>query len=168
MSDKTKENNKNIEVESLQRVQNELEKANQQAQEYLDNWKRERADFINYKKDEIKRLGEFVKFANEAIILEVIEVLDDLEKAAKEINNEGLDQILKKFQDLLKKYDVERVKVEGEKFNPLFHEAVAAPSGALGEGREGMEGGELEEIRAGYMMHGKVIRPARVKILSKN
>lgn len=151
MDDKIEEN-KNIEAEPLR-----------QAQEYLNNWKRERADFINYKKDEIKRLGEFVKFANEAVILEVIEVLDDLEKAAKEINNEGLDQILKKFQDLLKKYDVERIKVEGEKFNPLFHEAIAAPSEA-GEGREGTEGDKLEEIRAGYTMHGKVIRPARVKI----
>ncbi len=167
MSNKIKEDNKNIEVESLRQAQDESGKANQQAQEYLDSWKRERADFLNYKKDEIKRLGEFVKFANEAVILEVIEALDDLEKAAKEINNEGLDQILKKFQDLLKKYDVERIKVEDEKFNPLFHEAVAAPPEA-GEGRERTEGDKLEEIRAGYMMHGKVIRPARVKILSKN
>src|SRR3989344_4576364 len=83
------------------------------AEEYLNNWKRERADFLNYKKDEVKRLEEFVKFANEAIVLEVIEILDDLEKAATEIKNEGLDQVSKKFQELLKKYGVERIKTKG-------------------------------------------------------
>ena len=121
--------------------------------EYLNNWKRERADFLNYKKEEAKRLEEFVKFANEAVILEVIEVIDDLERAAKEVKNEGLDQVLKKFQELLKKYGVERIKVENA-FDPLLHEAV-----------EGAEGDKLEEVRAGYTMHGQVIRPARVKIV---
>ena len=121
--------------------------------EYLNNWKRERADFLNYKKEEAKRLEEFVKFANEAVILEVIEVIDDLEKASKEVKNEGLDQVLKKFQGLLKKYGVERIEVK-DAFDPLLHEAV-----------EGAEGDKLEEVRAGYTMHGQVIRPARVKIV---
>ena len=131
----------------------ELEKCQQERDEYLNNWKRERADFLNYKKEEVKRLEEFVKFANEAVILEVVDVIDDLEKAAKEVKNEGLDQVLKKFRDLLKKYDVERIKVVGV-FDPLLYEAV-----------EGAEGDKLEEVRAGYTMHGQVIRPSRVKII---
>ena len=98
-------------------------------------------------------MEEFVKFANEAVILEVIEVIDDLEKASKEVKNEGLDQVLKKFQGLLKKYGVERIEVK-DAFDPLLHEAV-----------EGAEGDKLEEVRAGYTMHGQVIRPARVKIV---
>jgi len=126
------------------------------AEEYLNNWKRERADFINYKKDEAKRLEEFVRFANEGIILEIIEIVDDLEKAVKHDKSDWLEQIIAKFADWLGKYDVERIKTEGEKFNPELHEAV--------EGSE-PEGKNLEEIRAGYMMHGKVIRPARVKLL---
>src|SRR3989344_628145 len=85
------EENKNQEL-------SELEKCQKERDEYLNNWKRERADFLNYKKEEAKRLEEFVKFANEAVILEVIEVIDDLEKASKEVKNEGLDQVLKKFQ----------------------------------------------------------------------
>ncbi len=151
------EENKNHDI-------SELEKCQKERDEYLNNWKRERADFLNYKKDEAKRIEEFVKFANEAVILEVIEVIDDLEKAAKELNNEGLNQVLKKFQDLLKKYDVERIEVK-DIFDPLLHEAVAASSEALGEGREGTEGDKLEEVRAGYTMHGQVVRPARVKII---
>lgn len=138
----------------------ELAKAKSQAQEYLDNWKRERADFLNYKKDEAKRLEEFVKFANEAVVLEVIEVLDDLEKAAKEINSDGLNQVLKKFQDLLKKYNVERISIEGA-FDPLLHEAITAEPQNNAEDAET----RMEEVRAGYTMYGRVVRPARVKII---
>lgn len=143
--------------------QSELKTCQQKAEEYLNSWKRERADFLNYKKDEVKRLEEFVKFANEAIILEVIEVLDDLEQAAKEINNDGLNQVLKKFQDLLDKYDLKRITVEGEKFNPLIHEAVIEEMQNEEEKVEKKEE-KLKEIRAGYTMHGRVIRPARVRI----
>jgi molecular chaperone GrpE len=128
-----------------------------QAEEYLNNWKRERADFINYKKDEAKRLEKFAEFANKAVILEVVEVFDDLEIAQKHGDNkEGLDRVMKKFADWRKGYGIERIKVAGEKFNPELHEAV---EGSVPEGEK------LEEIRAGYTMHGKVIRPARVKII---
>ncbi len=146
-------NNKNPEEESLQQVQDKLEKAKAQAQEYLDNWKRERADFLNYKKDEMKRLSEFAKFADEGVLLEVIELMDDLEVAVKEITNPGLEQIVKKFREFLKKHGVQRIDTEGP-FDPLLHEAV-----------EGTEGDKIEEVRAGYTMHGKVIRPERVKII---
>ena len=123
--------------------------------EYLNNWKRERADFINYKKEESRRLAEFAKFANEDVILEVLEIVDDLEAAVKEMPNIGLEQILKKFMDLFSKYGVERIKVTDEKFDPALHEAVETEP----------DGRRLVEIRAGYMMHSKVIRPARVKIV---
>lgn len=143
MSDNNKQNN-TLEQEDWK----------SRADEYLNNWKRERADFLNYKKDEAKRLEEFLTFSNEAVILEVIDVLDDLERAVAEVKNEGLEQVLKKFQDLLKKYNVERVTV-GDKFDPLLYEAM-----------ETEEGGEkMQEIRAGYTMNGKIIRPARVKII---
>lgn len=132
----------------------ELEKIKQQSDEYLNGWKRAQADFINYKKDETKRLEEFVKFANIGLILEVIELLDDLETAAKEIKNPGLDQVIKKFQDLLKKYEIDQIEVVGKEFNPELHEAV-----------DGSEGDKLEEVRSGYSMKGRVIRPARVKII---
>jgi len=139
--------------ENINQDLGELEKCQQERDEYLNNWKRERADFLNYKRDEVKRLEEFVKFSSETVILETIEIFDDLEKAAKEIGDEGLNQVLNKFQDLLKKYDVERITVEGA-FDPMLHEAVSTEE----------SGGKLEEVRAGYKMHGRVIRPARVKM----
>jgi len=134
-------------------------------EEYLNNWKRERADFLNYKKDENRRIEEFVRFANEDVILETVEIVDDLELAHQNFAkqnlggqagelNKGLEQIVAKFKDLFKKYGVEEVKVKDEKFNPALHEAVETEK----------EGTKLVQVRAGYTMHGKVIRPARVRI----
>ena len=124
-------------------------------EEYLNNWKRERADFLNYKKDENRRIEEFARFANEDVILETMEIVDDLELAVQEYKDIGLEQIIKKFKDLFKKYGVEEIKVKDEKFNPALHEAVETEK----------EGTKLVQVRAGYTMYGKVIRPARVKII---
>ena len=124
-------------------------------EEYLNNWKRERADFLNYKKEEAKRIEEFARFANEDLILETMEILDDLELATAELKNVGLEQIIKKFKELFKKYGVEEIAVKGEKFNPEQHEVVEMEK----------EGEKMLQVRAGYLMHGKVVRPARVKII---
>lgn len=137
-------------------ISEEAEKYKKQADEYLNNWKRERADFINFRKDEAKRMEEFVKFSNEGLILEIIEMIDDLEIAAKHQNEkDGLNAILNKFWDLLKKYKVERIKVAGETFNPIYHESVESEP----------DGNKIEELRAGYMLGDRVIRPARVKVV---
>lgn len=134
----------------------EAEKCKKQADEYLNNWKQERADFINYRKDEAKRMAEFVKFSNEGLILEIIEIIDDLEIAAKhQAEKDGLSAILNKFWDLLKKYGVEKIKVADQTFNPVYHESVESESG----------GDKIKEIRAGYILGGKVIRPARIKVV---
>lgn len=136
------------------------------SEEYLNNWKRERADFMNYKKDETKRVESVLEFSKVVMLEDFIEIKDELERALRwggepeehELNTgwrEGIKMTLKKFDDILKRYDVERISVEGA-FDPLLHEAVE-------EMEEG--GNKLEEIRAGYTMRGKVIRPARVKII---
>ena len=147
----------------------ELDVCKKQAEEYLNNWKRERADFVNYKKDEGKRMGGFVKLANEALILELLDPMHDLCLAVKQVKDArldsarlaGLEQVIKKFEDLLKKYGVEKIEVgdpsmgSGQvKFDPMYHEIV-----------NGTEGEKIEEIRAGYTMYGRVIRPTRVKII---
>lgn len=146
--DNTEEKNEKQEI-------NELVECQQKAEEYLNGWKRAQADFVNYKKDEGRRVEEIVKFSNEGLIMSVIEALDDLELAATEIKNDGLGQVVKKFQNVLKHYDVERIAVGV--FDPVHHEAVSTEDG----------GSKVEEVRAGYTMHGKVIRPARVKIVKQ-
>lgn len=140
------------------------------AREYIDGWKRAQADFVNFKKDEVKRLQEFLKFANEGLVIEIIDVLDNLDKAISHMPEmvlknvpqwaEGVKETQKIFLELLKKYDVEKIKTDGEKFNPVYHEAVADESNGDKENEHIIS----EELRAGYTLNGKVIRPVRVKV----
>jgi len=109
--------------------------------EYLNNWKRAQADLMNYKKDEMQRMEQLIKFGNEQLVISVIEIMT------------GLEMVFKQFESLLKKYGVERIAVVGQKFDPAVHEAMA----------ELDDSKPLAEVRPGYMMHGKVILPARVK-----
>src|SRR3989344_4992119 len=141
------EPNKQSETETETVVQSKEE-------EYLNNWKRERADFLNYKKDESRRVEEFVKYANEDLVLEMMELVDDLEIVAKEAPGIGLEHVVKKFSELFKKYGVERINIDGQ-FNPALHEAVETEK----------DGTKMVEVRAGYTMHDKVIRPPRIKIV---
>ena len=153
-----------MDEQNIEQSNNELEECKKQGEEYLNNWKRERADFVNYKKDENKRMGEFLKFSTEGIIAELVDVIDGIEVArnnlpdSKELKEwtEGFDSSLDKLEIFLNKFGVEKIKTEGAKFDPVIHEAVEI---------QDKDGENIEEIRPGYTMHGKVIRPARVKIV---
>lgn len=124
------------------------------------------ADFDNYKKDEARRIGSALQYGNEKLILEVLSAVDDLEAAyhhaPESINEEwlkGLKQTLNRFGELLNKHGIHRIPTVGEKFDPLYHEALQQVQGKAGE-----EEMIVQEVRAGYTMQGKVIRPARVVI----
>lgn len=134
-------------------INNETEELKQKAEEYLNGWKRERADFLNYKKDEMERIGQLVKYANEEIILKLLPVLDNIRLAANHIKDEGLSQIKKQLSDFLQKEGIEEIKTTGEKFNPNTMEAV-----------EGEGDTVSEELQRGYTMYGKIIRVAKVKV----
>lgn len=147
-------------------IKEKLKECQKQKEEYLAGWKRARADFLNYQKDEAKRKEELIKYANEKIILKILLILDNLYISEEKIpqnlkENEsvrGLLQIKNQILDFLKSYGVEEIKAKGEEFNPEFHEAV--------EMVESKEKSHivLEEIRKGYIMNGKTIRPSKVKI----
>ena len=136
-------------------------------QEYLECWKRERAAFLNYKREEMERMKKVVKFANEELILNVLNILDNIYIAEKELpkeleNNQWVKGILKtknQILDFLKKQGIEEIEALGKKFNPCFHEASAFIK-ASADKTETI----IEEIRKGYLLHGKVIRPSKVKI----
>lgn len=136
-----------------------------QCDEYLDGWKRAKADLINYKKDEAKRLQEFAKFSNETIIRELIGVLDTFDLALESIKDDaktekGVYLIRAKLEDILKNYGLERIMVSvGKPFDPALHDAVATV-----ESKEHESGMVVDEVEKGYMMHGKLIRAARVKV----
>lgn len=141
-----------------------------QRDEYLAGWQRSRADFLNYKKEEVQRIGEILKYANEALILKVLPILDSFEKAEKAIPEDKKDEYSKGFlqiksqlEDILKSQGVGEIEALGKKFDPNFHEAVesaSAPDGATAD----KSGIIIEEVQKGYSLNGKVIRPTKVKI----
>ena len=145
----------------------EIEKYKKLKEEYLANWQRERADFLNYKKEELLRMGEIVSYASTDLILKIIPILDNFELAEKNIsskvkNNEeinGLLQIKNQLEDFLKKQGVEEIESVGKKFDINLHEAVEELEV---NGKE--PGVVLEEVKKGYTMQGRVIRIAKVKV----
>jgi molecular chaperone GrpE len=146
-------------------LKKQLEEAKVKCEEYLNGWKRERADFINYKKDEMERIGQLAKYANEEIILKIIPILDNIHLAESHIPEElkkhqwskGFQNIKNQLSDFLSKEGIEPIKTIGEKFDPNTMEAVEEV-----EGKD--KGIVVEEVQRGYTMYGKIIRPARVKI----
>ncbi|MCX6743912.1 MAG: nucleotide exchange factor GrpE [Candidatus Parcubacteria bacterium] len=144
----------------------EIEKLQAQCEEYLNGWKRAKADYVNFKKEMEEKQKSFFNLANSALIMEILPVYDNLKKAilvapAEQSNGwiEGVKAIRKQFEDFLKQYGIEEIKTVGEKFNPEFHEAVSK------EKKEGVESDIIiSEISSGYLMKGKVLAPAKVVV----
>ncbi len=151
---------------SLEKLRKEVEKYKRLKDEYLSNWKRERADFLNYKKQELSRIGEIVSYANTDLILKILPILDNFEIAENQVSGElindetkGLLQIKAQLQDFLKKQGVEEIESVGKKFDPILHEAVEEIDA---DGQE--PGMVIEEIKKGYKINERVIRVARVRV----
>ncbi len=141
-----------------------LAEAEAKAAEYLSGWQRAKADFINYKKEEVQKFEEFAKYSSADFIKEFINVLDsfDLAIAALEKNGpveKGVYMIRTQIEDILKKRGLTKIEVKtGSEFDPAISEAIAFMDS------DEPEGTVLEEIEAGYRLYEKNIRPARVKI----
>jgi len=161
-----KQNNENVpqdagpaETVSLEPA---LAEAKKKAEEYLANWQRTQADFINYKRRNEQERLEFNKFANSSLYCSILPVLDDLERAliavpeefAKDDWVEGVRLVERKFKTILEGQGVKPICALGMDFDPAFHEALRQE-----KGKEGMV---ISEIQKGYMLHDKLLRPARV------
>ena len=128
------------------------------------------ADFENYRKRVEKEVGEVKRFSNELLLSDLLTVKDELDLAFAKIREtkqspvllEGVGMIQKRVQNILSKEGVERIPGAGSKFNPEYHEA------ALRVVSDEEEGTVLEEVRAGYMLKGRVLRPSIVKVAGKN
>ena len=148
--------------------QSDIEKLKQERDEYLDGWKRAKADLINYKKDEFKRFEEVIHFANEDIILDLLTVLDSFELAVGAMEKSGAVErgvylIKGQLQDVLRKRGLERIEAkEGGVFDPSVHEAVAVL-----ETEAEMDNIVAGEVEVGYALAGKVIRAAKVRVYKR-
>ncbi|OGZ18865.1 MAG: nucleotide exchange factor GrpE [Candidatus Nealsonbacteria bacterium RBG_13_42_11] len=149
-------------------LKKKLEECEKKAAEYLAGWQRERADFLNYKKEEMERIAGLVVYANEGMILKILPILDNFNVAEKKLPEnlkkdehiKGLLQIKNQIQDLLKNQGLEEIKSLGEKFDPNLHEVVEEV-----EMKDKEPGTIIEEIQKGYKINGHLLRPAKVKVI---
>ena len=140
------------------------------ADEYFDRLLRLQADFDNYKKRLEKDKIEFIKFANEEIIAEILKILDDFERAVDagkikhdfDILYKGIEMIHNDFKEFLKQKGLKEIEAEGKPFNPNEHEAMMQE-----ETDEHPEDYIVEEFQKGYTFNGRVIRPSKVKVAKK-
>jgi molecular chaperone GrpE len=146
--------------DSLKKLRDKLKVCVKEKQDYLDGWQRAKADFINYKKEEETRLKDVSRFAKENVILEILPVIDSFAMAeASSSSNDGLSNIFKQFLSILKRNGLEEMDPKGQDFNPSFHEAIEMVSS-----EKENEGKVVEVVQKGYLLNGKIIRPARVKV----
>lgn len=148
---------------NIEDLMKELEQCRGEKDEYLNGWKRAKADFINYQKDETKRVDEVMKFSNEMLIRELLPVLDSFQISLSVMEGDGarkgVEIIQAQFEEILKKHGLEPIKALESKFDPGLHEALGEVEA---DGQE--SGAVIEELSRGWKLHGKVIRPARVRI----
>jgi len=147
-----------------------LEEKSKLYDEKHDQLLRLHAEFDNFKKRTAREYESFTKFANKGLISEVLPVIDNFKRAVdsadkarniKDLKN-GIKLVLKQFKDILERNGLEEIQSHGTQFNPDKHEAVIQV-----ETDKHPEDTVIEEVRTGYRLHGKVIRPSLVKVSKK-
>lgn len=153
-------------------IEESLECEKKRSEDYLNRFKYLQADFENLKKRVDREVEQTKSYCNERIIIQLLDVVDELELAIKnaEISTqsiegllEGVEMTLKKLRKVLEQEGVLEIdNPEGKIFDPSKHNAIAAV-----ESDDAPDGTVLEQIRKGYIMRGKVIRPSIVKVSVK-
>jgi molecular chaperone GrpE len=135
---------------------NELEQLKKKIEESDNSYKRALADYQNLQKRAMDERRELIMSANRDLILRILSVLDTLVLANFHDESEGLKVAIKQFLDVLKAEGVTKIETVGQEFNPHLMEAVAIDKGE--------ENKVLEELRSGFVLNDKVLRPAQVKV----
>jgi molecular chaperone GrpE len=141
-----------------------LEDEREKAERHFQNWQRAAADYQNFKRRVEEERSETARFANAALVINLLPIVDDFERAFVNIDPavaglnwvDGVRQIQKKLTSLLEVMGVSEISADGEQFDPAVHEAI---SQAPGE-----EGRIVAVAQKGYKLGDRVIRPAMVVV----
>ena len=147
----------------------ELAAARQEADEYKDKWMRAAAEFANVRKRNERMMAEAIANANARLIQQLLPIVDDFELAFQNVPDdleeaeakwvEGFRLIQRKLEQLLAAEGVTPIEAEGQHFDPFLHEAIAH------EEAEDYEDGQIiAEVRKGYRLGERVLRPALVRV----
>ncbi|MBI4647969.1 MAG: nucleotide exchange factor GrpE [Bacteroidia bacterium] len=136
--------------------------------EFQDKYLRLAAEFDNYRKRTLKEKMELIKTAGEDILINILPVIDDFERAQQSISSatdiepvkQGINLIYNKFIDFLKQRGIKEIEAKEKEFNTEFHEAVTK----IPVTEEALKGKIVDVIEKGYFLHDKVIRYSKVVI----
>jgi molecular chaperone GrpE len=168
----TKEPESRLEDMTREQLIEKLKAAREEAQRNFETYLRVAAELENIKKRHLRDREETRKFSNETLIRNLLAVLDNLEQALVHSDGdsntvacvtEGVQLTLKGLMDVLSKEGLVQVKSMGEPFDPNFHEAVSEIED------ESVEPGTIiHELQSGYLLNGRLIRPAKVVVSRKS
>lgn len=156
------------EQEGLKR---ELENLKKEYDIVYDQLLRKQADFENYKKRVDRERSEFVQFASAELIKELLNALDSFDLALRNAATDraegentlrGFELIYKQLQDTLSRFGLKPIEAKGKKFDPNYHQAVSTQTSNDLE-----ENTVIEEMRKGYTLNGRLLRPAMVSVSVK-
>ena len=156
------------ELSAEEQLANMLAEAQQMVEEQKDKYLRLSAEFDNYRKRTLKEKAELIKNGGEKTLTAILPVLDDFERALKNMEateatqamKEGVELIFTKFNKVLAQEGLQKIETEGKDFDVDYHEAIAlipAPS-------EDLKGKILDCVQTGYTLNDKVIRHAKVAV----
>lgn len=155
--------------EQMHRLRDKLRECVKEKQGYLDGWQRAKADFVNYKKREAENKGEFLKFAREELITDILPVLESFHMAfankeawgkVDESWRKGVEHIHTQLVQVLEGHGVTALDPLGEEFNPNEHTAIGTiPTDDVSKHHK-----VAEVLQLGYRLNGKLIRSPRVKV----
>jgi len=152
------------ELEDIEALKQALAEEKAKAEANLAGWQRAQADYVNYKKRSKKEREEISQFANSVLILNILPILDDWERALASVPEdqadlswvEGIRLIEHKLRGALEAQGLSPIEAVGQPFDPNLHEAAMQ-----GKGEEGIV---VSELQKGYKFRDRVIRPARVVV----
>lgn len=148
-------------------LKEQLEEKQKEAAANYDKYLRAVADLDNYRKRAARERADYLKYANENILKDLLSIFDNMERAREHAANsrdfdsflEGLDMIQGQFKELLARYGLETVETKDREFDPNFHEAVMRVAGTAENDNK-----IVEEFEKGYILNGRLLRPAKVSV----
>ena len=151
-------------------VQQELEALKKERDGLYDRLLRKQADFENHKKRIDREKSDFMQFASAELMKELLNALDSFELALKNAATQkgsenmlrGFELIHKQLQDTLARFGLKPIEAKGQTFDPNFHQAVSTQATDEIE-----ENTIIEEMRKGYLLNGRLLRPAMVSVAAK-
>jgi molecular chaperone GrpE len=150
-------------------VEADKESLQKRIEELEDQYLRKQADFENFRKRMFREKEEAIKFANSSLIIDLITIIDDFERAIKSAEesqdfttfHQGIEMIEKQFVSMLERnWGLSRFEGAGEGFDPEKHEALF-----MEESKDVDSPQVVEDYQRGYLLHNRVLRPAKVKVL---